>query len=95
MLQKKNCTYILKGACAISMSLVIIFYFSIPVMLIKTKKGKINIKVNENTFYLKPGNYKSNKKRWCCTQNKYCKAFLHAVDNKIVAIYNKHNHEKK
>lgn len=67
----------------------------ISVTLIKTKKGKTNIKVGEHTFYLKPGNYKTDKKRWSCTQNKYCKACLHIVDNKIIAINNEHNHEKK
>ncbi|KAI8421097.1 hypothetical protein MSG28_008205 [Choristoneura fumiferana] len=63
--------------------------------IIKTKKGKMNIKVGAHTFYLKPGNNKTDKKRWCCTQNKYCRACLHIVDNKIVAIFNQHNHEKK
>ncbi|CAK1579161.1 unnamed protein product [Parnassius mnemosyne] len=65
------------------------------ITLIKTKKGKTNIKVGEYTFYLKPGNYKPGRNRWCCTQNKYCRACLSTVDNKIVAIYNEHNHEKK
>lgn len=55
----------------------------------------MNIKIGQHTFYLKPGNQRSGKTRWSCTQNKYCKATLHIVDNKIVAFNNEHNHERK
>ncbi|KOB64396.1 Uncharacterized protein OBRU01_24344 [Operophtera brumata] len=72
-----------------------LFIYVSAVSLIKTKKGILNIKVGEYTFYQKAGNYKKSKKRWCCTQNKYCKALLHTVDNKIVSFCNEHNHERK
>ncbi|KAG7309893.1 hypothetical protein JYU34_004407 [Plutella xylostella] len=40
-------------------------------------------------------NCKKESQRWCCTQNKYCRARLHVENNAIVAIFNHHNHEKK
>ncbi|KAI8421099.1 hypothetical protein MSG28_008205 [Choristoneura fumiferana] len=82
--------------CVLKFYVEWIYSFNVmQVSIIKTKKGKMNIKVGAHTFYLKPGNNKTDKKRWCCTQNKYCRACLHIVDNKIVAIFNQHNHEKK
>ncbi|KAG7309894.1 hypothetical protein JYU34_004408 [Plutella xylostella] len=67
----------------------------IPVTFLKTSKGKTHIKVGSHTFYARGGNCKKESQRWCCTQNKYCRARLHVENNAIVAIFNHHNHEKK
>lgn len=68
--------------------------FISEIVVFKTKKGKTNIKIGDYTFYRKPGRGTSEKIRWGCTQNKYCKACLHSVGENIITIHNVHNHDK-
>ncbi|CAG4945933.1 unnamed protein product [Colias eurytheme] len=57
-----------------------------------SRRGKVNIKIGDYTFYMRSKAGAAGKERWCCTGNKYCKAALYTVENEVVAIHNEHNH---